>query len=66
MSRSFLINHDFCMVFESDTVALTKSGLFVRKEYECGRMFKLSIMTIRPIMNNNNNFSAYMLESSNL
>ena len=55
------------MVFESDTVILIKSGLFVRKGYECGGIFKLSVMTLRPKMNNNkNNSFAYMLESSNL
>ena len=67
VSRSVLNKHGFHMVFESDTIVLTKSGLFVRKGYECGEMFKLSVMTVRPRMNSNkNNSSAYMLESSNL
>ena len=48
VSRSFLNKHSFHMVFESSTIVLTKNGLFIRKGYECGGMFKLSVMTIRP------------------
>ena len=67
MSGSLFNNHGFRMVFESDTIVLTKSGLFVGKRYEYGGMFKLSVMTIKPRMNNdNNNTSTYILESSNL
>ena len=55
MSKSLLNKHGFRMVFESDIVVLTKSGLFVRKGYECGGMFKLSIMSVRLRMKNNKN-----------
>ena len=54
------------MVFESDTIVLTKSGLFVRKGYECEGMFKLNVMTVSPKINNKNNPSAYTLGFSNL
>ena len=67
MSGSLLNKHSFRAVFESDTMVLSKSGLFVGKGYECRGMFKFNVMTIRPRMNNNkNNSFAYMLRSSNL
>ena len=36
VSELLLNKHGFRMVFESDTVILSTSGLFVGKGYECG------------------------------
>ena len=51
------------MVFESNKVILSKSGMYVGKGYVSDGLFKLNVMTI---INKNNKSSVYMLESSNL
>ena len=64
VSRSLLSKHGFRIVFESNKVTLTKSGMFVGKGYATDGLFKLNVMTI--INNNESTSSAYLLESSNL
>ena len=55
------------MVFESDKVILSKSGMFVGKGCVSNGLFKLSVMTVKPKNINKTNPSfAYFLESSNL
>jgi hypothetical protein len=49
----------FKIVLESDKVIVTKSGMFVGKDYSCDDMFKFSINEINVI-------SAYMVESTSL
>ena len=51
------------MVFESDKVILSKSGMYVGKGYVSDGLFKLNVMTI---INKNNQSFVYLLESSNL
>ena len=60
MSGSLLNKHGFRMVFESDKFVLTKNGLFVGKGYECGGMFKLNVMTVKPNINKASS-SAYLI-----
>ncbi|CAH9072258.1 unnamed protein product, partial [Cuscuta europaea] len=64
ISGSLLNKHGFRMVFESDKLVLSKSGMYVGKGYTCDGLFKLNVMTI--INNNNKIPSAYLLESSNV
>jgi hypothetical protein len=52
----------FCIVIESDTVVLTKSGMFVGKGYAYNSMFKLSTMVVNKKMNKIAYTSTYMLE----
>ena len=67
VSGSLLNKHGFRMVFESDKVILSKSGMFVGKGYVCNGLFKLNITTVKPkTMNKASTSSAYLLESSNL
>ena len=63
VSGSLLNKHGFRMVFESDKVILSKSGMYVGKGYVSDGLFKLNVITI---INKNNKSSVYMLESSNL
>ena len=63
VSGSLLNKHGFLMVFESNKVILSKSGMYVGKGYVSDELFKLNVMTI---INKNNKSSVYMLESSNL
>ncbi|XP_075499434.1 uncharacterized protein LOC142537833 [Primulina tabacum] len=63
VSGSLLNKHGFSIVFESDKVVLSKSGMFVGKGYVCNGLFKLNVMAIKPVMNKVNTF-AYLLESS--
>ena len=65
VSSSLLNKHGFRIVFESDKVVLSKSGLYVGKGYVCDGLFKLNVMTIKP-NNNKASSSAYLLESSNV
>ena len=51
------------MVFESDKVILSKSGMYVEKGYVSDGLFKLNVMII---INKNNQSSVYLLESFNL
>ncbi|XP_071916128.1 uncharacterized protein [Coffea arabica] len=63
VSGSLLNKHGFRMIFESDKVILSKSGMYVGKAYTTDGLFKLNVMTI---VNNKNKSSAYLIESSNL
>ena len=63
VSQSLLNKHGFCMVFESDKIILSKSGMYVGNGYVSDGLFKLNVMTI---INKNNQSSVYLLESSNL
>ena len=67
VSGSLLNKHGFRMVFESDKVILSKSGMFVGKGYVCNGLFKLNVMTVKPKTTNKaSTSSAYLLESSSL
>ena len=66
VSGALLSKHGFCIVFESDKVVLTKSGVYMGKGYKLGGMFKLNVITVIPKMNKDASSSVYMLESSNL
>ncbi|KAL5569712.1 hypothetical protein UlMin_026287 [Ulmus minor] len=46
VSGSLLPKYGFCMVFESDKVVLTKSGMYVGKGYVTEELFKLNVMTV--------------------
>ena len=63
VSGSLLNKHGFRMVFESDKVTLSKSGMYVGMGYVSDGLFKLNVLTI---INKDNKSSVYMLESSNL
>ena len=54
------------MVFESNIVVLSKNGMYVGNGYVNDGLFKLNVMTLKPIINNKASSSAYLLESSNL
>ena len=43
-----LCKKDFKLVFESNKVVLTKSGMYVGKRYLSDGLFKLNVMTIVP------------------
>ena len=60
--------HGFRLVFESDKFVLTKNGVYVGKGYINRGMFKLCVMALKPSDSDNemNNFSTYLLESSNI
>ena len=66
VSGSLLSKHGFRMVFESDKVVLTKSGMYVGKGYVTEGLFKLNVMTVVPKINKVKQSSAYLIESSNL
>jgi len=53
------------MVFKSNKFIVSKSGMFVRKEYLCDDLFKISILTIIINYENNNKIvsSFYLFES---
>ncbi|XP_071739384.1 uncharacterized protein [Rutidosis leptorrhynchoides] len=56
----------FRIVFESDKVVLTKSGVYVGKGYAFNGMFKLNAMVINTEANKTSTTSVYLLESSNV
>ena len=60
--KSLLNKHGFYIIFKSDKVILSKFEMYVGNKYVLDGLFKLNIMTI---INKNNKFSVYMLESSN-
>ncbi|WJZ90328.1 hypothetical protein VitviT2T_009480 [Vitis vinifera] len=66
VSGSLLNNHGFRLVFESNKVVLSKSGMYVGKGYISDGMWKLNVMTIIKSNMNKTSTSTYMLESSNL
>ena len=63
---SLLNNHGFRLVFESNKLVLSKSGMYVGKGYVSNGMWKLNVMTIIKSNMNKASTSTYMLESSNL
>ncbi|RVW87884.1 Retrovirus-related Pol polyprotein from transposon TNT 1-94 [Vitis vinifera] len=66
VSGSLLNNHGFRLVFESNKVVLSKSGMYVGKGYMSDGMWKLNVMTIIKSNMNKASTSTYVLESSNL
>ena len=66
VSGLLLSKHGFRMVFESDKVVLTKSGMYVGKGYVTEGLFKLNVMTVVPKINKVKQSSVYLIESSNL
>ena len=66
VSGSLLNNHGFRLVFDSNKVVLSKSGMYVGKGYMSDGMWKLNVMTIIKSNMNKASTSTYMLESSNL
>ena len=66
MFGSLLNSHGFQLVFESDKFVLSKSGMYVRKGYMSGGMWKLNVMTIIKSKMNKASSSDYILESINL
>ena len=54
------------MVFESDKIILSKSGMYVGKGYVSDGLFKLNVITVRPKIYKVINSSAYLIEYSNL
>ena len=64
VSGSLLNKHGFCIVIESDKLVLTKSGMFVGKDYVNDGLFKLNVMSFKD--NRIKNSFAYLLESPNL
>ena len=66
VTGSLLSKKGFRLVFESDKIVLTKSGIYVGKGYMSNGLFKMNVMTIVSDFNNKNTSSAYMLESSNI
>ena len=60
-----LNKNGFRIVIESDTVILSKSGMFVGKGYVTDGLFMLNVMSVKDdnVMKNS---SAYLLESPNL
>ena len=65
VSGSLLNMHGFRIVFESDKVVMSKSGMFVEKGYVSNGFFKLSVMTVkRKTINKTNPSCTYLLESS--
>ena len=63
---SLLNNHGFWMVFESEKFILSKSGMYVRKGYMSGGLWKLNVMTVIKSDMNKASTYPYILESSNL
>ena len=53
-------------MFESNKFVLSKSGMYVRKGYMSGGMWKLNIMAIIKFDMNKVSTSTYILKSSNL
>ena len=43
VSRSILCRNGFKVVLESNKVVISKSGLFIRKSYQCGGLFRFSL-----------------------
>ena len=65
--RSLLSNNGFKLVFESDKFSLFQSGIYVGKGYLSNDLFKMNVMIVFPIIDNNKSTSfVYMLESSNV
>ena len=64
---SLLSKNGFKLVFEFDKFSLFKSGMYVGKGYLSNGLFKMNVMIVFPIIDNNKSISSvYMLESSNV
>lgn len=62
--RSLLNKNDSRHVLESNEFILSENGLHMGKGYECGRMFKMKIIVVKPKVSKNKNVSyAYLIES---
>ena len=59
VSGSLLSKHGFRMVFESDKIVLSKSGMYVRKGYVSDGLFKLNVITVWLKINKVINSSVY-------
>ena len=67
VSGSLLSKNGFKLVFESDKFSLFKSGMYVGEGYLSNDLFKMNVMIVFPIIDNNKSISSvYMLESSNV
>lgn len=53
VSNSLLSTNDFKMIFKSDKLILSKSGMFIEKSYLCDDLFKMNVMIIVTIDENN-------------
>jgi hypothetical protein len=65
VSDLLLSKNSFKMVFENDKFILSKSDMFIEKGYHCDSLFKMNVMTIVIIDENNNKIvsSSYLFES---
>ena len=64
---SLLSKNGFKLDFEFDKCSLFKNGIYVGKGYLSNGLFKINVMTVFPIIDNNKSASSvYMLESSNV
>jgi hypothetical protein len=65
VSDLLLSKNSYKMVFENDKFILSKSDMFIEKGYHCDSLFKMNVMTIVIIDENNNKIvsSSYLFES---
>ena len=63
VSGSLLSKNGFKLVFESDKVVISKSGMYVGRGYVVNGLFKMNVMVMK---NMNKSTLAYVCESSNL
>ena len=66
VSSSLLNNHGFWMMFESDKLVLSKSGMYVGKGFMSDGMWKLNVIIVIKLNMNKTSSSTYMLKSCNL
>ena len=66
LSCSLLNSHGFRLVFESNKIVLSKSGMYVGKGYMSDGMWKINVMTIIKSDMNKAGTSTYIPEFSNL
>ncbi|CAL1356033.1 unnamed protein product [Linum trigynum] len=66
VSTSLLAKHGFKVVFVSDKVVISKNDVYIGKGYLNNDLFKLNVITVNDVINNNNASSAYLLESNHL
>ena len=64
VSGSLLSKNGFRIVFESDKVILSKSGMYVGRGYATNGLFKLNVMALSENNNKNESSSVYLIESS--
>lgn len=65
ISEPLLIKNGFKLVFESDNVVLSKSGMYVGRDYMSDGLFQLNVNTVVPnlAINNKNTSSVYIAKS---